>query len=320
MAINVDTQDLVNYPGTVKRVTADQESVIPQGQEGDEQFMLSFSTTAYSNNTSRTAIQDYYVTYFNAGWCKSSGFKGTKFALDSTHNSIEVKIDATVSGIDSGYYRIILDHNDGVPIDGEVVAADMEDKIRALADSLSTADVGHKLAFMNCVVSFKGGRFWIVSGSLSQYYSGAYRSSVRVRASLVNDCSSILGFDIPLSSELLNSVSIKEALVTTTFSGSTASGTGQITINQSVGASANDCMMITNGTDTDYFQISSVIGGVNISFNSDTVTNDYLANAAKVQLLREQDPDAAPALWFDNVDKVTRHGLKTIINQIDYSS
>jgi hypothetical protein len=42
MAINVDTQDLVNYPGTVKRVTVDQEQVVPSGYEGDEQFMLSF--------------------------------------------------------------------------------------------------------------------------------------------------------------------------------------------------------------------------------------------------------------------------------------
>ena len=64
MAINIDTQDLVNYPGTVKRVTVDQEQVVPQGYEGDEQFMLSFSTTAYSDNTARTRIQDNYVTYF----------------------------------------------------------------------------------------------------------------------------------------------------------------------------------------------------------------------------------------------------------------
>ena len=134
MAINIETQDLVNYPGNVKRVTVDQESVVPQGYEGDEQFMLSFSTSAYSDIASRTAIQDYYVTHFRAGWCKSSGFTGTKFALDSTHNSLEVKIDSTTSGISSGYYRVTLDHNNGIPIDAEVVAADLEDKIRAIAD------------------------------------------------------------------------------------------------------------------------------------------------------------------------------------------
>jgi hypothetical protein len=320
MAINIDTQDLVNYPGNVKRVTVDQESVVPQGQEGDEQFMLSFSTTAYSNIASRTAIQDYYITSFKAGWCKSSGFAGNNFALDNSHCSLEVKIDSTVSGVSDGYYRITLDENDGVPIDGEVVAADMETKIRALADNLDTADIGYKLAYMNAVVEFTGGRFWIVSGSLSEYYSGTYKSAVRVRESSVNDCSAILGFNVSISSEQLASVSIKEALVTTTFSGSTASGTSQITINQSIGVAANDCMVITDGSNSDYFQVSSVDSGVNISFNADTVSHDYTASGAKVQILKEQDPNADPALWFNKVDKITRHGIKTIVNQIDYSS
>jgi hypothetical protein len=64
MSISIDTQDLVNYPGNVKRVTIDQESVVPQGFEGDSQFMLSFSTTAYSDITAKTKIQDLYVTDF----------------------------------------------------------------------------------------------------------------------------------------------------------------------------------------------------------------------------------------------------------------
>lgn len=322
MAINIDTQDLVNYPGTVKRVTVDQESVVPQGFEGDEQFMLSFSTTAYSDNTSRTSIQDYYITNFKAGWCKSSGFTGTKFALDSTHCSLEVKIDSTVSGIDSGYYRITLDHDDGIPISGEVVAADMETKIRALADSLNTADTGYRLAYLNAVVDFTGdGRFWIVSGSLSNYYSGSTKTAVRVRASQTYDCSELLGFDLSMNSESLASVSIKEALVTTTFSGSvTTSGTATISLNQTVGAVENDCMMITNGTNTEYFQVTAVPTSTSVQFDASKVSYDYDANLSKIQLLREQDPDADPALWFDDVDKITRHGIKTIINQIDYSS
>ena len=319
MAINVDTQDLVNYPGNIKRVTADQESVVPQGYEGDEQFMSSFSTTAYSNIDTRTRIQTYYITSFKAGWCKSSGFKGTTFALDATHCSLEVKIDATTSGISDGYYRITLEHNNGLPINSEVVAADMETKIRALASSFGSADMGFKLAYMNAVVEFTNGRFWIVSGSLGKYYSGANKTSVRVRASAVNDCSSVLGFDIPSTSELMDSQSIKEALVLTTFSGSIVSGAGQITINQNIGATVDDCMLITDGTTTDYFQVESVVDGIIINFDGNTVHNDYIMNKAKVQLLREQDPDADPALWFNDIDKITRHGIKTIINQIDYS-
>lgn len=320
MAINIDTQDLSLYPGNVKRVTVDQESVVPQGFEGDEQFMLSFSTTAYSNNTNRTAIQDYYITNFRAGWCKSSGFTGQAFALDASNCSLEVKVDATVSGIDSGYYRITLDHDGGLPIDGEVVASDMETKIRALADTLATADEGFRLAYLNAVVEFTGGRFWIVSGSVGQFYSGSSRSSVRVRASQVNDCSAILGFDLSMSSESLDDVTIKEALVTTTISGSTASGTSTISLNQAVGVSANDCMSITNGTNTEYFQVTAVPTNTSVQFDASTISYDYEADSAKVQLLREQDPDADPALWFNDVDKITRHGVKTIINQIDYSS
>lgn len=320
MAINIDTQDLIGYPGNVKRVTADQASIVPSGYGGDEQFVLNFSTTAYSDNVAKTRIQTYYITSFKAGWCKSSGFSGTKFALDSTHNSIEVKIDSTTSGISDGYYRIELAHNNGIPIDGEIVAADMEDKINALAASFGTADTGYKLAYLNSVVQFTGGRFWIVSGSVGQYYSGTNKTSVRVRPSSVNDCSSLLGFDLSMSSEVMDSASIKEAVVMTTFSGSLSpTGTTTLSINQSVGAVVNDCMMITNGTNTEYFQVTGVPTTTSIQFDAARVDNDYLAGRSKIQLLREQDPDADPALWFDSVDKITRHGVKTMINQIDYS-
>jgi hypothetical protein len=318
MAINVDTQDLVNYPGNVKRVTIDQESVVPQGYEGDEQFMLSFSTTAYSDIDNRTAIQDMYITNFKAGWCKSSGFTGNKVALSATARCIEVKIDSTVSGVSDGYYRITLDHDAGVPIDAEVVAADMETKIRALADNLATADVGYRLAYMNAVVEYTGGRFWIVSGSLSQYYSGSTKSAVRVRASSVTDCSALLGFDLEMNSESLDSVGIKEALVLTDYTA--ASGIGSITIDSSIGVAVNDCMMITDRTNTEYFQVISVTNGTVITFDPTVVTSDYTASVTKVQLLKEQDPDADPALWFSDIDKITRHGIKTMINQIDYSA
>ena len=319
MAINVNTQDLVNYPGNEKRVTIDQEQVIPIGSEGDEQFMLSFSTTAYSNNTSRTRIQDTYITNFKAGWSKSSGFTGNKFALDSTHNSLEIKIDSTTSGVGGGYYRIVLEHSNGIPIDAEVVAADIEDKIRALANSLSPVDIGFKLSYLNSIVEYKGGRFWIVSGALSQYYSGTNKSSVKVRASSVNDCSELLGFNLATDTETVDSLSVKEALVLSDYV-ATASGVGSIIISTNVGAVVNDCMVITDGTNSEYFQITNITGGTIIEFDRSVVTNDYDSGKAKVQLLREQDPDADPTLWFNDIDKITRHGLKTMINQIDYSS
>ena len=202
----------------------------------------------------------------------------------------------------------------------DVVATDMETKIRAIAGNLGTADIGYRIAYLNAVVEFTGSRFWVVSGSLSAYYSGSNKSAVSIRPSLVNDCSELLGFNLVTTSEAADGLSVKEALVLTTFSGSTASGTGQITINQSVGAVVNDCMAITNNINTDYFQITNVVGDTTIYFNSDTVNHNYTGSKAKVQLLRVQDPNTTPTLWFDNVDKIIRHGIKTMMNQIDYSS
>lgn len=322
MAINVDTQDLINYPGNVKRVTIDQESVVPQGYEGDEQFMLSFATSAYSENVARVNIQDLYITHFKAGWSKSSGFAGNKFALDSTHRALEVRIDSTTSGIDNGYYRIMLEHSDGIPIDAEVVAADIETKIREVADSLEGEDVGFRLAYMNASVEFKGGRFWIVSGSLSAYYSGANKSAVRVRPSTLFDCSETLGFNLSTESEAVDSLGVKEALVLTDYV-ATASGVGTVTISANIGVAIDDCMVITDRVTQDYFQVTndpSLSGGTIIEFDRTKVTNDYDMLKTKVQLLREQDPEADPTLWMADVDKITRHGIKTMINQIDYST
>lgn len=315
MAISIDTQDMNNFPGSIKRVSLDQKSLVLSGYDGDEQFMNSFSTSAYSDNINRTSIQDYYITSFKAGWCKSSGFVGTSFALDATHNSIEVKIDSTTSGVSDGYYRVTLDHLDGVPIGSDAIAEDIEAKLKEIAYSLGVEDTGYKLAYLNASVEFIGSRFWIVSGSMSQYYSGANKSAVSVRASSVNDCSEMLGFNLAITSEIMSRTSTQEALAITSVSGST----GSVTINQSVGASINDCMAITNNVTTDYFQVTNVVGGTVISFDPTTVTNNYVANKSKVQLLRMHDVDSIPGLWFDNIDKLTKHGIKTIINQIDYS-
>lgn len=322
MAINVDTQDLTNYPGTVKRVTVDQEQVVPQGYEGDEQFMLSFSTTAYSDNVARTRIQDNYITYFKAGWCKSSGFAGVsgKFSLSGTANALKIKLDSTVSGSDgSGYYTITLGHNtDLTARDGEVIAADLENKIRDLANNLEDADIGYKLAYMNASVEYQQNRFWIVSGSVGQYYSGDDKSAVSIMPADSNDASAILGFDLATTSEQIDGLAVREALV---VSDVTASGT-TMTVSTSVGAHEGDCLMITDRDNTDYFQLDAdpSAGGVVLTYAATAIKNDYSMNSAKVQLLREQDPDADPTLWFGDIDKITRHGIKAIINQIDYSS
>lgn len=322
MSINIDTQNLEMYPGIIKRVTVDQESVVPYGADGDEKFMLSFSTSAYSDNEERTRIQTLYITDFKAGWCKSSGFAGSsgKFALGADANALEIKIDNTVSGVSDGYYRIELEYDpNGAYIEAEVVAEDMKSKIRALGrNGLDPVDVGFRLAYQNAKVEWKNGRFWIVSGSLSPHYSGENRTSVKVRPSSINDASSVLGFDLATDSETINSKVVREALITSP----TVSGVGSVTISQNIGAKAKDCLMITDGNNVDYFQITEDPGsnGLALVYDPDMVDNEYEAHKAKVQLLREQDPHSGPTLYFSSVDDVVRHGVKIMISQIDYSS
>ncbi len=325
MAINIDTQDLVNYPGITKRVTLDQDSIVPTGYEGDEKYVLKFSTTAYSSNANSTAIQNLYITDFKTGWCKSSGFAGSggKFSLDSTHYQLKIKLDATVSGSDdSEYYTIALDYNvDSTPISGDAVAADMEEKIRDL--TMVTADTGYSLSYVNCSVYYQEGKFWIISGSTGNYYTGSNRSSVKVAAASSNDCSKELGFDLSLDSELLDSVAVKEAILGADYN----TGTTPLTIGAGTGVTAGDCLMITDGTNTDYFVAISGTTDVSIVVATDGnnhyigIANSYTtASGALIQKLRRQDPEGRPTMWYTDIDAISRFGIKSLINQIDYSS
>lgn len=325
MAINVDTQDLDNYPGTIKRVTLDQDSIVPVGEEGDEKYVLKFSTTAYSDNSSSTAIQDMYVTDFKTGWCKSSGFAGSggKFDLDSTHYQLKIKLDSTVSGSDgNGYYTIILEYNaDSTPITGDAIAADMEEKIRAL--SMVTADTGYSLSYINCSVDYQSGKFWIISGSVGDYYTGASKSAVKVIPASSLDCSKELGFDLSLDSELLDSVAVKEAILGADYT----TDTTPLTIGAGTGVAAGDCMMITDGTYTDYFTAisgttdTSIVVATDGNNNYVGIANSYTtASGALIQKLRRQDPEGRPTMWYTDIDAISRFGVKSIINQIDYSS
>ncbi len=327
MALNIDTQDLENYPGTTKRITIDLGSIVPIGAEGDEKFVLSNTTSAYSNVTERTNIQDIYITEMTAGWCKSSGFAGSagKFYLDDTHKSLKVRMDATVSGSDgSGFYTIDLTPNDDdTPVSGEVVAAELEVRIREVADSLNIEDTGFATAYRNASVEYKNSKFWIVSGSIGSYYTGNLRSSVVVAAADTNDCSQILGFDLPTNSYTLANVAVKETILNTGYT----TDTDTLSVNTGTGAESGQAFMITDGDlKTDYFIAMSGTTDSNIKVATFSVngyigiTNSYDANSAKLQLLREQDPEGVPTNWYTSIDQLVRYGIKSMANQIDYSS
>ena len=325
MAINVTTQDLENYPGITKTVTLDQASIIPLGEEGDEKYVLKFSTTAYSDIANTTAIQTLYITNFKTGWCKSSGFAGSggKFNLDATHNQLKVSIDSTVSGTDgSGYYTITLDYNlDSTPISGEAVAADMEDKIRAL--TMETADTGYALSYLNASVWFEDNKFYITSGSVGNYYTGSNKTSVNVSPASSNDCSNELGFNLILNSEDMAATSIKEAALASNYT----TNTTPMTIGAGTGATAGDCFLITDGTNIDYFTVlsgttsTSLVVPTSGNNNYIGIANSYTTTSGTVvQRLRRQDPEGQPTMWYTDIDAITRFGIKTMVNQIDYSS
>jgi len=321
MALSVDTQDLVNYPGTNKRVTVDVNSLVPTGYEGDEQIVMVVSTTAYSDNTNRTAIPDLYITEAKSGWLKSSGFKGNVFQLDTGQNTFRISLDTTVSGYNqTGWYNIELDHASGSNLPGDQVAADMEDKIRALPEGMqwSAGDNGFIMAYKNCSVEFENGKFKIISGSIGDAYTGLDKSAVAVSSGTSNDCLDMLGLDLTISTEDLAGVQIKEAAVLTTYSGGsviyTSGGTGAV---------AGDAMAIV-GSDgvPEYFIIDSLNpAGSDITVVAGTEpSSTYIGLASKVQLMRMNDPEFEPTSAYGTVDAIGRYGIKNMVNQIDYSS
>lgn len=317
MAITVDTQDLENYPGNTKRVTLDLESLVPTGYEGDEQIVMTSSTTAFSDNTLRTAIQDLYIAEAKSGWIKSSGLKLPSFTINSGQNTMRIKIDATVSGSDgSGWYPITL--SNGSNMTGEIVADDMEVQIRALPDSVdwNDGDTGFVMAYRNTSVEFTSNKFKIISGSVSNYYVGDDRSSVAVASGTSNDCWTYLGFDISMASQTIAETTIYEVGLSVSY---TANNTTMV-IGTGTGVTAGEAMSITDGTNVDYFMVDNEVDDSTLTVASGSVPNAYTAGYAKIQLLRMQDPEAGPASAFGNVDAIGRYGIKHMINQIDYSS
>ena len=311
MATTITVYDLEENPDNSKTLTIDQKSVLPIGAEGDEQWVLSFITAAYSDISASTSIQDIYVQEIKTGWLKSSGFVGTggKFTIGSNSKQLKITLDASIG------YEITLD--EGINITAQAIAEDIEAKIRAL-----TVATGYTLAYMNASVEYVGGKFWIISGSVSPYYTGSTRSSVKVEKVGGDICYETLGFNLPIDSETIAGTDIKEAMIAQPYGVNTT----PLTINAGTSAAAGDCFMITDGTNTDYFTAISGTTETVIQVcthdnnNYVGIDHSYTVSGTKVQRLREQDPDQAPVAYYDTIDAVTRWGIKSIANQIDYSA
>lgn len=309
MATTITVYDLETFPDNSKTLTIDQKSVIPIGAEGDEKWVLSFVTTAYSDISASTAIQDIYIQEIKTGWLKSSGFTSGPYTIGSNSKQLKVTIDASIG------YTITLD--EGVNLTADAIAEDMEAKIRDL-----TVAASYKLAYMNASVEYKNGRFWIISGSVSPYYVGASRSSVKVDKVGGDICYELLGFDLPVDSETIAGTSIKEAMLAQPY---TTNNT-PLTINAGTSATEGDCFMIYDGTNKDYFTAisgtteTSIVVCTHGNNNYVGIAHSYTISGTMVQRLREQDPEQVPVAYYDTVDAITRWGIKSIANEIDYSS
>ena len=315
----VSVYDLENYPDNSKTITVLLKSIVPIGAEGDEKWVVSFDTTAYSNNTNRTAIQDMYVRDIKAGWLNSSGLVGTsgKFTINETSKTLGIKIDNSANT-----YYIELD--EGTNITGDALAADMETKIRAIPASgqWNSVDDGFKLAYKNASVEFEHNKFKIIAGSMSKYYNGSSRTSVAVTASGSDTAYVKLGFDLAMSSEIMAGVTLKEALVTSSYTADTT----PLSVGAGTGIAAGSAVYITDGSNYDYFTAlsgttdTSIVVPTSVNNNYVGIANSYTASVSKIQVLSFGDPESGPAPAYEDVDDVIRFGIKSMCNQIDFSS
>lgn len=317
MSTNVSVYDLENYPDNGKTVTTDQTTVVPVGAQGDERWVLSFVTSAYSDNTSTTSIQDIYVQESKAGWAKSSGLVSAPFVISSANKTLGVKIDNS----SKWYYVQITVASYG----GDSLADELEIQIRDIPNTNLWNSSDDSLAYKNAVVEYNNSKFYIVSGNIGEFYTGTNRSSVKVTSSGIDTFHDNIGFNLGYDSQTIASITISETTLASTYTG----GTSPISISADIGATAGDAMMITNGTTTEYF---TVLSGTATSLEVamidphtfDAISSTYSGiggnSVSKVQRLREQDPDQTPVSYYNTVDDITRWGIMSTTNQIDFSS
>jgi hypothetical protein len=315
---DVTVYDIENYPNNSKTVSVDLQTIVPARAEGDEKWVLVFSTEGYSDNVLYTEIDDVYVRNIKSGWVKSSGFTGTRFTIDNSSRTLGIKIDNS----NTVYY---IELTTGVNITGDSIASDMQNKIRAVPDSVSWQEVDsdYESAYRNALVDFEDGKFVITSGSISGYYTGDDKSSVYVTSSGVDSCYKNLGFNLNVSSEILAGVSLKEVLITESY----VANTSDLKVNSGSGASEGCCFYITDGTNCDYF--TAISGTTDTTIKVCTSGNNgyqgikhnySVSDVAKVQLIRENDPDFEPNSYHVDIDSVVRWGLMNMINELDFSS
>jgi hypothetical protein len=301
MATNITVYDIINYPNNSRTVTVDLKKVTPYGEDGDEKWVLSATTTATASGSA--AIQDTFVDYSNVGWSKSNGIPTEPFTINGSQLNMKVAIDEGVSGAAT----ISLATSD-TPISGDSVAADIQNKIHAL--TVTGAAKAGNLSYLNTKCVYENGRFIITSGSLAQSFTGAGRTSVAVAAGATNDVTSILGFDIDFPSEFLDGQNPEMTYVDGAVVASTTVPVGSVT-----NFTAGDCVGFKNSAGTLYYRYIDSVSSPNLIVNTAISVDD----GTIVQLLRLQDPEGKPASYYTRIDDSMRHAIDLLIQQINFA-
>jgi len=306
MAISEQVRDLDVNPNVTKTVTLDLQSIIPVDNEGDEVYVTSAVTTAVSKITGSANITPIFLREFKAGYSKSSGFQTPPFDIDSSNgNTLRISIDG------SSYYSITLTSGSG--LSGEDIADDLQTKISALGGSGGAAE--GDLGFLNALVEYSENRFKITSGTVSNTYTGVGKSSVLVISGTSDDASSSLGFDIPTESESLSAKQATETQLATSYTSGVVLNVVDVDDYQ-----AGEAFTITDGENREYFVASGIdTGNTEITIAESGLNNTYAAGSI-VQRIFERDTTADLASPYEDIDALVRFQLRSIANQIDFTS
>lgn len=150
------------YPNNTKTVTVDIQRKIPLGAEGDEKYILSISTTAYSDNTNRTSINPVYMYDLKRGWAES-------FEVSSPITVSGGTLSLAIDEANSGAITVTLPNGSTA---ASAIAAHLQTAIRATASgSGAKASATNQLSYLNAQVSYTNNRLRIVSGSVKSSYN-----------------------------------------------------------------------------------------------------------------------------------------------------
>lgn len=154
------------YPNNTKTITVDMVNRIPLGTGGDEKFILYIYTSAYSDNTARTAIDPIYIYDIKRGW--ALGYPVASPISVNGDLTLDVALDEAESGavtltVPSGNYS------------GQSLASYIQTELNATASGSGVkASASNKLSYLNAEMEYADGSFLLKTGSIKSSYNDTY--------------------------------------------------------------------------------------------------------------------------------------------------